>query len=376
MIVPWYNNPVEISAKLTNLKGLSDVIAARRNHGGTLMDDLVLLGRVFSDSHGNFHALEKDLLPANILKAVPQVWLWQEFENLVRVKGNVPENGGWFRSSVRAHDSYQLPTQTRLCPLCGQGWTIDNCEDVHADMDTWHVPLAPYVGMTMEAAGKIIADLPEAHCQFGFGPPRGTICISPVGHPSHDSLYRTEGSAIIGPSIEASREWEAKLRYVDLSHVVQPDDGSAGVFRYRSYHGACYEKLKLQQANAKIEELRKGLLQMLDDAGFTDITVERGIVPRYILEQFCGEEELQRVSDTQIREIPYFAVTTKEGPCSIFAGPDEMPYLDLRATGLQLTDFESIPDGCDGAAMRMVPLDPEGKLLLKLRKKLRGKRKS
>lgn len=383
MTVPWYDDPPQIAAKLTDLEGLRTVLDERAMAGqsthsdgrGEQLQHLVLLGKIATDERGEVFALERNVLPPDVHTRLHRVCTFDAFDALVKRQGTAPATGeyrrgrGWKRS-------YRPPTVKRRCPICGQGWTLDNCEDVVAVDDSCVYPLGAFVGMTMEAVVVIIADLPEGHFQFGFGPPGGTICISPIGHPSHDSLYRTEGSAIIGPSIDESREWQAKLRYVDLSHVVQPDDGTTGVFRYRSYHGVCYEKVVAKRLEEEHREMMLELQTMLERSGFTHISITEDLLPPDLMEKMKEADEGNVSPEYFPVLVPYFEVRTAEGKFGVLVLVEAAMYLlDLTLTGLRTTDFGSIPEECHPVTLDIIPIDSDGVLLLKLRKLLLARKR-
>lgn len=331
----WYDDPEQIRLKLTDLAGLREVVEARREAGGERLKPLVFLGRLTSDQCGQLWANEEGLLPPEVQAAVPSVCAQDAFFKLVEEKGKPPEFGNWWRG-YSSHGSYSLPTSTRRCARCGKGWDISNCWDVYEDQDFADFPLDEFVGKTLAEVEIAIADLPEAAYLLAA---RGdTITVRPAGVPPHESLYRHEGSMIIGPTLTEHEAWEANIREVGRDYVVQPGD-VLHPFRYQSYHGACYRELMRERREQELAETIEGFKAMLEEAGFTEVSVSLAPPPQHLVEELKEEyeDEPEPVTPERIgQEMPYFAVVTAQGNLGIMVAGEGIPVLDLKTTGVSL----------------------------------------
>lgn len=360
----WYNDPQQVAAKLTNLAGIQEVLTARWEAGferHERLTELVLLGRLYVDQLGQMMAFTGGLLPPEMYAQVPPVCTWEEFRHLVEEKGAPPKDGGWWRAwSTSA--SYALPTATRPCPICGQGWNLTNFWDVHTDQDFADLPLGEFVGKTIHDVGDAIADRPEASYHLAIGGENGTVTIRPAGVPPAESLYREEGTMIHGPSLEEHEAWVAKHKEVPLDYVVQPEDsgGVLTVFRYQSYHRVCHKELCEQEQQAQLQAMREDLVQILEKVGFSDVVVEPSLPPQKLLDELKEEydEDEKMIPEAMAREMPYFAVSTSEGKFGVMIGGDNIPWIDFFSTTFTPQDFGASAEEVE-PGFCLVPLDPE-----------------
>lgn len=124
MNLPWYDNPVDITERLTDLNGLHRVIRERQTAGYDRKERLheyMVLGRWMFDTCGNcgkISLLDRDpyIAPADLVYIK---------EKVIALEAAHPLLG-----AVRIGWSPQRPPlSSDECKLCEEPWTLQNCHD-------------------------------------------------------------------------------------------------------------------------------------------------------------------------------------------------------------------------------------------------------
>lgn len=361
----WYDDPAQIAPKLMDLRGLREVVEVREKaRCCEPISDLVFFGHFESNRCGLF-AFKEGILPPEVQAQVSPVCTTEEFLRLVQEKGSMPEDGAWHRGTGSSRGSYSIPTPVRRCPRCGKGWDMTNFWDVYEDQDFHDYPLDAFVGKTLAETETIIDDQPEAsYCPIGSHDER--MSIRPAGVPDYGTLFRREGSMVQSPTFEENEAWRTRLREVGHGYVVQQGD-ALRVFRYQSYHGACYQELCRGMRERELTDVAADLAAMLEDAGFTDARVTLSLPPQHILEELADEfdeDEGPATSESLGEEMPYFTASTAQGNLGFLIAGEGILAIDLKAAGVKIEEFrlhsaDAAPPGCsligcDDSALRQL----------------------
>ena len=162
--------------------GLHRLVARRHDAGykrKERMVEWVIMGRWFLDSCGNAGTFTKEFIPAVEFpkegfsvwmamtagefkvrmsaynrSAEPNVLTREELDDMYSMKWDDPGRKKYesrpYPISYTVSYNFDVPYLLSRCPVCGKGWNIENCHDVHLPQAKSEcVPLDKYVGMTL-----------------------------------------------------------------------------------------------------------------------------------------------------------------------------------------------------------------------------------
>lgn len=143
------------------------------------MVEWVIMGRWFLDSCGNVGTFTEEFIPAEKFpeqgfsvwdamtageflvrmgaynrSAEPNVLSKEELDYMYDMKWDDPRRKKYedrpYPVSFTVGYCFDVPYLLSRCPVCGKGWSIENCHDVHLPpAKSERVPLDKYVGMTL-----------------------------------------------------------------------------------------------------------------------------------------------------------------------------------------------------------------------------------
>lgn len=238
---PWYDSRERMETLVKMLEGFHEVLKARHNAGykhKETMNSWVIHGTWYLDSCGNCGKAHK---PLSKDFAFPVVMTVSEFQKLAKDE----------------YCSFSLteepPPTDVVCPHCGKGWSIENCEDNFRLTDTEVIPFEDYVGQAL----KEVIGLPkfkkrsDAHVKFCDD--RGIrndkyIDLSP--HPEFSSLKVNEHGWL-----ESDKE-----------HIIEEgDEGLFWIFKW--VHQDCRNRDIAEREHTAFKEAFK-------EAGFEQVVLE------------------------------------------------------------------------------------------------------
>ena len=357
---PWYDDVYQLNERIHTLDDLKAACEARQENWRQCTTEVVFLGRIHGGGKGHSQMVDllNKVLPDTV--TVPKVMTWDTFKALLE-QYNIPLNAcwDWEMKEQLTEEHYQVPSSHIRCPICGHGWTLDNCTDVHIRMDHVDMPLNEYVGKTLKEIQDILQhQRPEAVYWLGFDSDNKTDVRHPGG-PSGDPDYFTPEE-----DEEEQKYWER----VELSYVIQEDDRICP-FRYQFYHSNCIRSVLQQEYQQSLQEYQHSLAEMLRQVGFNNVQVNSTLPPSHVVEALreeYDEEEGELTAEKIAVELPYFLATTDVGTIGFLRGGEGIPAIDLVTTGVTLQELNVpgweqappnlsfVPIGFDDTLLRII----------------------
>ncbi len=372
----WYDNVLELKQRIRTLDDLRIACEARREHWLECRIEVVFLGRIHSGTRGNMLHLLNKVLPDDV--DVPTVMLWGDFLTVLDAHG-IPFDVCWNHYQSLSTEPYQVPPPHIRCPVCSAGWTLENCTDAYVRQDYPVLRFDEYAGKTLGEVQDILRrERPEAVYHLPWSQDGETQIRHPGGTFIPPDQYD-------GRTLEQHEEERTHWEKVNASYVVRHGDLIVP-FGYQFLHADCMREVLTHEGVERLQEYQQGLIEMLQGAGFTNVTIDTTLPPPHIVEMLRpeyededkdgGEDgEKSDVTAEQIAaELPYLRATTNLGTIGIQLGAEGLAFLDLITTGvtpedLNFPEWEQAPP-----ELEVCGLDPEGMVLRELYRVLAGRK--
>jgi len=256
-------------------------LVARRHYAGYVrkerLNEWFILGRWHLDSWGDASTITKEFIPAvefpkhgldvPVARVNWEFWeLMREYDRIVNPGVMTPWDDPKYKNreyptSVAWSYGFSVPSKLMFCPVCRQGWILDNCHDVHQTNKSEVVSLEKYVGMTLKDwRRKVLRHRSRKS---------GTI-----QRMRRDSFLRNDKYIDLSPNPNYSslkvneRGWIRKENNVDYNiHVIEHGD-EVDITTWTSYHKSCWRKFQA-------DEEKKYFTEIFEAAGFKDIVLEQ-----------------------------------------------------------------------------------------------------
>lgn len=248
----WYDTAEGIEKSLNSLGDLWRLVQVRRTAGyireEVLQEFYILGGRFFFDKCGNFTKLSevflKDILPLQIPRIMDRDDFWEY------VKEHL-EEGKHIRLAYE-YGGMNIPAPTFTCPICGNGWDVENCYDAIERRAIHIVNLDEFVGQPLKNVWLYYAKKEEAE----YTTDEEYIIIQ-EHQDENDSTKKVE-------------KWLNWMDGISGEYVIREGDKTR-VLVTRMVHEKC-DDIYVQ------EEIKKDFKELFEKAGFTvnNITPIRG----------------------------------------------------------------------------------------------------
>ncbi len=162
---PWYDTKAGVEKAIATLGGLLRLRYERYQAGYVRkekLNELYVLGHFFLDNVGNVAVFMGHL--KKFLPDIPSVLTHSEFHAYTKEKLGDRAHGLGFDL-----DAF-LPFEHILCPICQQGWSVENVHDVTTRRTGESVELTDFVGQPFVAVKKYYALKTDAHYFIGTEP--------------------------------------------------------------------------------------------------------------------------------------------------------------------------------------------------------------
>jgi hypothetical protein len=259
------------------------------------LHEWVILGRWYFDTCGNVMTASKEFIPAEkfnepsvtlkmpcgaFLPVLSNEWFWAymkmydriilpnvltqtELDDMHSMKWDDPNRNKYkgrpYPTSITWEGRFDAPTQLCRCPVCGKGWTLENCHDVYQTRKMEVIPISKYAGMTL-AQWKRRVFRHKARKQ-------GVVsCIAYDGFLRNDKYIDHRPNPKY-PEVEINKDgWVGRVNgqpTIDKnSHIIELGD-EIDTCTWTHYHKACWRK------HQGIEE-EKYFRDIFKKAGFED----------------------------------------------------------------------------------------------------------
>ncbi|NQT50144.1 hypothetical protein HQ571_05605 [Candidatus Kuenenbacteria bacterium] len=258
---PWYDRYEGIVTSLSRLPDLLRLVAERNRayyDRGERLSEFYVMGRYFLDSCGNC-GVAMGTIPKEKFPEIPNVLTNDEFWSYIKERQESESNTMMYSFAM---SGTALPEANVLCPVCGEGWTIENCHDLVSTHRTDTINLAEFVGQTLSEVKTAFAARTDA--SHWMQPDRliqndRFIDLSPKHlHPKND----WEKKRVVN-----GNGWVSKSDGVIDSYVIH--DGDSALFNIRYYYHQVCNRTRL---NSNEEQ---GFRKIFEAAGFRDIGMNR-----------------------------------------------------------------------------------------------------
>jgi len=266
---PWYDTKQGVADSLKSLPAFLELISVRRTAGydrGERLNEFYVLGWYWLDTCGNC-CKAIDRIPKKAFPNIPDVLTRDEFWAYRKVNAKGDPTGFSFSMAD------DLPLKNTICPVCGKGWTIQNCHDIIMWEKTEVLLLAGFgfVGETLHAVKQHYAQLTSA-----------------VYFMQSDILIRNDRFIDLSPEypnpehewqknlVKNQRGWVSEEDGITDSYIIQPgDEGYFNVWSY--YHRNCNRKHLAKTETQRFKET-------FEKAGFKDVHITK------IRNEYCSCE--------------------------------------------------------------------------------------
>ena len=255
---PWYDNKYSIKAHLNSLARFLLLVRTRHIAGykrEERMNEFCVMGRFWLDTCGNCSRIQ-DINPKEKVPDILDVLTREEFWELIK------ERVGKDTHVTFVHGD-GLPSSPNItCPVCGKGWTIQNCHDTVVCSDSDVFPLTEFVGRTLGDVKHHYAQLTNA--VYG-------ICLE---RPLRNDLFIDNSPKYPNPKSDWEKGAKKNERgWVSATEGITDDfmigEGDEGFFNiWTFYHGVCNRK---HLTETEEQQFRK----IFEDAGFEDIRMNQ-----------------------------------------------------------------------------------------------------
>lgn len=239
----WYDEKEGIENSIRTLAGLNKLEAER--HAAGLYDrhekltEFVILGTYWLDSAGNCGRItdgKGEPFSAEMKKKLPRVATHDEFLAMVKTLGHTGSVSTSFESGI--------PTVDIVCPICGFGWSVNDCHDTVVSSRSEMLPMGVYVGMSLREVNEILGKAKDGHYRINSEP-------------------GIRNDAYIDVSLEypgTDDEWKkGQIRNprgyikVNNSYIIRAgDEASVVIFTYR--HITCERSWRQRMRHAEFRE--------------------------------------------------------------------------------------------------------------------------
>lgn len=152
----WYDLKESLLDEVRTLKGLNALIEERYRAGYLRKERLntfCILGTYMLDSCGNCGTIDSGFIPREKIVNLPRVVTHEELycyireydlmmnplvlssEEMQAKDFDFSDNKRPYPSSISYHYEVSIPRYNKVCPICGRGWTIENCWDTSVRND-------------------------------------------------------------------------------------------------------------------------------------------------------------------------------------------------------------------------------------------------
>lgn len=188
----WYNSKESLLDNVKTLEGLNAVVDERHQAGyqrDERLKEFCLFGTYMLDTCGNCGTIDSGFIPREKLVDLPHVVTYEElWEHIhkydLKMHPDVltseemhAKDFDWYKNkrpfptSVSYHYEVSIPPHDKVCPICGKGWTIENCWDTSVRVsdeiaDTKTEEFRWLIGRTIKDLDDKLAERKSSRCRI------------------------------------------------------------------------------------------------------------------------------------------------------------------------------------------------------------------